>query len=452
MRAIGTMQADSRNPNPQYRDGSTKMVKSSNIRKSALGLLRRFPAFRQVVRKSYYGLRSLHYKKLAASIDVDRKTVLFECFGGRQASCSPRAIYEQMLIDPKFNDFTFVWAFEEDRIGEYERSPEFDRAELVVRSSDDYLKACAQAKYWIINNRIAEYIAPKPEQVYVQCWHGTPLKRLGFDVKVETTNALNTATELAERFGLDSKKWTYLLSPSIYTSQRLSEAFGLEEHRRSSVILEEGYPRNDRISRICSNPSLLQETISAFRQKHGIAPRKKLLLYAPTWRDDSFQSGKGYVMEDSLLDFDVLRNSLEDEWAILFRAHYYIANEFDFSAYEGFVYDVSKVADINDLYIIADALLTDYSSVFFDYANTKRPLLFFWPDWEHYANDIRGFYFDPKELPGPQCYTTEEVATAVSNLDSYESRYGREYTEFRKKFCPKDDGHASERVIKAVFN
>ena len=152
-----------------------------------------------------------------------------------------------------------------------------------------------------------------------------------------------------------------------------------------------------------------------------------------------------------MLDFHALQREFADEWCILFRAHYYIANEFDFSAFKGFVGDASKGVDINDLYIVADALLTDYSSVFFDYANTGRPMMFFWPDFDHYANDLHGFYFDLTELPGPQCRSMDQVIGAIRDFDSYQERYGQSYARFTQKFCPLDDGHAAERVIDAVF-
>lgn len=423
-----------------------------HIRKRALGLLKHTPSLRQKTRHIYYAARSKQYSHIAKNTQCDERTVLFECFGGRQFGCSTRAIYERMLEDPRFADFSFVWSFKAAKLERFQDHPLLKgKSNFVIRESKEYFETCAHAKYWITNTRIAEYITPKEDQVYVQCWHGTPLKRLGYDVEIETQAALNTTEELAERFGIDAKKWTYLLSPSPYTSLHLADAFGLEQERRPSVILEKGYPRNDRIVRTCADADALAESINRFRAEHDIPSGKKLLLYAPTWRDDSYQAGKGYVMEDTLLDFDALKKAIGSEWVVLFRAHYYIANSFDFSPYEGFVYDVSKTEDINDLYIIADALLTDYSSVFFDYANTKRPMLFFWPDWEHYANDIRGFYFNLKELPGPQCYTTEEVASAILQINDYENRYGKEYQSFCKKFCPKDDGHAAERVIEAVF-
>ena len=421
------------------------------FRKPILTIMRALPGVRQLSRKFYYKQRGANYDSFAQSIPTENNTVLFHCFGGRQFGCTPKAIFEE-IVNNESQNYTCIWAFKADLIPSFEKDPMFQTATIVDIDSQDYLDACARAKYWIFNTRVAEYIKPKSDQIYVQCWHGTPLKRLGFDVNVETKSALNTASELANRFKIDSEKWTYLISPSAYASKHLADAFGLDEERRPSVVLEEGYPRNDRIVRVCEDPQTLDSFTTAFRKELGIPTDKKILLYAPTWRDDSYESGKGYVMENTLLDFPALQAALGNEWVVLFRAHYYIANHFDFSAYEGFVYDVSKQADINDLYIVADALLTDYSSVFFDYANTARPIMFFWPDYQHYANDIRGFYFDLDELPGPHCLTNDEVIAAVQDLPNYEAKYGEDYAAFREKFCPKDDGHAAERVVSIIFH
>ena len=190
--------------------------------------------------------------------------------------------------------------------------------------------------------------------------------------------------------------------------------------------------------------------LARIKDSLGLPQNKKLLLFAPTWRDDQYTEGVGYTL-DSLVDFKVLQESLGDEWAILLRTHYYIANKFDLSEWGGFVYNVSDVDDINDLYCIADALCTDYSSVFFDYANTDRPLLFYWPDREHYENDLHGFYIDADTLPGPKCETAEQLAEAVASLDSWREEYGVDYDKFKTMYCPKDDGRATQRVIEKIF-
>lgn len=421
------------------------------VRSAGLGVLRYLPKTRLLVRKRYWAHEARKYDTLAASVPVDEKLVFFESFGGRSFSCSPRAIYLEMLKQPRFSDYRFVWSFKGSERTEKAATEQLLANEcttVVQRGSEEYFKALASAKVLVLNTRLPEYMTPKPNQVFVQCWHGTPLKRLGYDVEIETTNALNTTQELADRFGLDAKKWTYLLSPSPYTSKHLADAFGLPEERRPSVIIEEGYPRNDEIARAHADASGARQ--AELRAALGIAPGKKVLLYAPTWRDDSYQAGVGYTF-DYLIDFDLLRRELGEEWVVLFRPHYYIANHFDFSAYEGFVIDVAQWPNINELYIAADALVTDYSSVMFDYAILRRPIALFVPDYEKYANDIRGFYFDLSEIPGPHCKETGELVATLKDLDGYWERYRDAYDAYVERFCPKDDGHAAERVIDRVW-
>lgn len=422
------------------------------VRSAGLAVLRRLPRTRLAVRHAYWAHQARRYDRLAAGEAVDECLVFFESFGGRSFSCSPRAIYLAILGQERFRGYRFVWSFKgaERTAREGEGNPALAdaRTTVVQRGSEAYFRALASAKVLVLNTRLPEYVTPKPEQVFVQCWHGTPLKRLGYDVEIETANALNTTSELAERFGMDARKWTYLLSPSPYTSEHLADAFGLPPERRAATIIEEGYPRNDELARAAADASGARRR--ELRALLGIPEGRRALLYAPTWRDDSYRAGVGYTF-DYLIDFDELRRALGEGWVVLFRPHYYIANHFDFSAYEGFVIDVSAWDNVNELYIAADALVTDYSSVMFDYAILRRPIALFVPDYERYANDIRGFYFDLSEVPGPRCETTGELVCALRDLDGYWGRYGAAYDAYVARFCPKDDGHAAERVIDRVW-
>ena len=209
-------------------------------RAAGLGVLRHLPRTRLLVRKVYWRRQGRKYDRLASGVSVDEKLVFFESFGGRSLSCSPRAIYLSMLGQPRFDDYRFIWSFKGAELAEQMRSSEEladPHVTVVQRGSEEYFRALAASKVLVLNTRLPEYVTPKPEQVFVQCWHGTPLKRLGYDVKIETTNALNTTSELADRFGMDAAKWTYLLSPSPYTSQHLADAFGLPEERRAKEII-----------------------------------------------------------------------------------------------------------------------------------------------------------------------------------------------------------------------
>lgn len=429
----------------------------SKVRSTALSALRHFPRLRILVRRAYWAMRRCGYDRMAQGVDVDRHLVFFEAYGGRSFACSPKALYLALLEDSRFANYRFVWSFKDGKLPDVSGcggcsslggfSPQdAARTSFVVRGSEDYFAALAQAGAIIVNTRLPEYVTPKPDQVYVQCWHGTPLKRLGYDVAPEAGGALNTANELAYRFGLDSRKWTYLLSPSPYASEHLADAFGLVASRRESVVLELGYPRNDFLPRAKDDASLC----AVARARLGVPEGKKALLYAPTWRDDSYSSGVGYTF-DCLLDLKRMKELLSDEWVVLFRAHYYIANKFDFAELDGFVVDVSSVDDVNLVYAAADALVTDYSSVMFDFAILRRPIILHAPDRLHYERAVRGFYFPLSEVPGPVYDETDEVAFELKTLNLYEARYGRSYEAFVRKFAPLDDGRASERVVERIF-
>jgi CDP-glycerol glycerophosphotransferase len=222
-------------------------------------------------------------------------------------------------------------------------------------------------------------------------------------------------------------------------------AFNLDVVNPDVEILELGYPRND----ILFFPD--EERMRRTRHRLGISEddKRKLVLYAPTWRDNQHQTGVGYTY-DLNVNFDKWRRKLGENYIILFRAHYFIANSFDFSAYDDFVKDASIIDDINDLYVIADLLITDYSSVFFDYADLKRPMLFYMYDLEEYQGKMRDFYIDLNTLPGDIVTEEEELLEKISQMD-YENFYDERYRKFNETYNYLDDGHAAERVVKRLI-
>jgi CDP-glycerol glycerophosphotransferase len=212
------------------------------------------------------------------------------------------------------------------------------------------------------------------------------------------------------------------------------------------TMLETGYPRND----ILHSPDR-DKLAQQIKERLRIPKDKKVILYAPTWRDDEYYA-KGQYKFELRLDLDMLHRELGKEYVVLLRTHYFIADSIDVSALEGFAYNVSKYDDISELYLISDILITDYSSVFFDYANLKRPMLFFTYDLEKYRDMLRGFYFDiEREVPGPLVFTSEEVVDAIKNIEDIKKQYSQIYEGFYHRFCEWEDGHASEKVVKSVF-
>lgn len=416
-----------------------------NIKKYIYDLAKRNVVFRKMSRFILKAYHKIKYIKYYFTIKTDDKVVIFEAFNGRSFSDSPKYLYLEMLNNKDYKDYKFIWAFNdpESKTNLFKELVN-DRTTIVKTNTNSYLKSYAKAKYWIVNSKLNERLIKKKGQICCQCWHGTPLKRLGFDILKEKGNALNTVKEIKEKYYNDAKVYDYMLSPSKFCSEALTSAFALKSLNKENIIVEKGYPRNDFLFKYT------EDDVLKIKKSIGIDTDKKIILYAPTWRDNQHTSGVGYTYKLGI-DFDTLKKKIGDKYIILFRAHYFIANSFDFDKYKGFVYNVSNIDDVNLLYVISDILITDYSSVFFDFANLKRPMLFYMYDKEEYQNNLRDFYFSLSYLPGPIVKEEKDLIKEINEVDTYFIRYKEKYDEFNKKFNYLDSKDISLKVLKEII-
>ena len=413
----------------------------SKIRNIAINVSKKNVVLRKIIRSFNSFIRKINYKISSFGVKVDEKTLLFCCFNGKSYSCSPKAIYEYMINTDEFKDYKFIWAFSDEK--KYKNLEKNKNTSVVKIRTKEYKKCLAKAKYWIFNYKIPDFLYPKKNQIFVQCWHGTPLKRLGCDLE-HFDNVLNTIDGIKKRYKIEASKFTYFISPSKFASEKFISAWNLKEIGKENIIVEEGYPRNDFLF------NYNEKDVQKIRKKLGIEnDSRKIILYAPTYRSNQHQTGLGYVYKEEI-DFKKMENKFGKDYLILFRPHYFIANAFDFDKYKGFVYNVADIDDINDLYIISDILISDYSSVFFDYANLKRPMIFFMYDLEHYKNESNGFYIDLNELPGQIVETQEDLEKSIEDVD-FNIGSSKKYKEFNEKYNYLDDGNASKRVIEKVI-
>ncbi|WP_077614027.1 CDP-glycerol glycerophosphotransferase family protein [Caenibacillus caldisaponilyticus] len=378
----------------------------------------------------YFPSMKLFYNIARRVLPVDRKLIVFESGVGKQVADSPRAIYEEIVR--RQLDYKKVWVCNKNiRF----RDPKTKR---ITRLSPQYYYYLARARYWINNQNFPTYIKKRPQTTYIQTWHGTPLKKMLFDIeKIQGRNE-----DYLERVYQATKSWDYLISPSPYATKAFKSAFHFE-----GEILEIGYPRND----IFYKPER-EEVARTVRNRLNIDKDKKVILYAPTFRDNQTVKNNKFVF-DLQLDLEKMRETLGDDYVVLLRMHVVITNKIKIpEEIKDFVKNVSDYPDIQDLYLIADILITDYSSVMFDFANSRKPMLFYTYDLETYRDDLRGFYMDfEKEAPGPLLKTTDDIITAIQNIQEVEKVYKERYDAFYNKYCGLEDGQAAKRVVDRFF-
>ncbi|WP_198534980.1 bifunctional glycosyltransferase/CDP-glycerol:glycerophosphate glycerophosphotransferase [Streptomyces natalensis] len=372
------------------------------------------------------------YHEVFSRLPVRKRTVVFESHLGKQYSDSPRAIYEEMRRQGL--DFEAIWS--------YSGSPkDFPKeATLVKRWSLPYLKALAQAEFWVDNQSYPLKLSKRPETTYVQTWHGSALKKMGFDqpsLKAQTRQQQAEQQQSLDRFDR-------FLIRSEHDVRTLAKAFRLPE----KTLLRVGYPRNDALVRTRQREAELgRRERGELAAELGIPDEKTVLLYAPTFRKAGGRHGR------FVLPFDVERfaEQFGDRYVLLVRSHY-LNHVVLPPTVEGTVIDVSARHDVTPILALADGLITDYSSVMFDYALLDRPLVFFTYDYDEYVHEGRGTYFDLLEhAPGPVVRSEDDFYETLKSFDTQALEYAAARREFVAEFGEYDRGDAAKSIVDQFF-
>ncbi|MGQ8821050.1 CDP-glycerol glycerophosphotransferase family protein [Bibersteinia trehalosi] len=362
------------------------------------------------------------YSEYYDVLAIEPKVILFESFSGVSMSCNPLAIFLEMLSSNKYKDFLFVWVIN-DLSSIDDRYKTYENIVFVQKDSDLYLRYLCVAKYLVNNATFPPYFTRKEEQKYLNTWHGTPWKTLGKDIK-------NSFMELknSQRNFLQS---THMISPNKHTSWVLIDRYDIRGIY-SGKFLESGYPRID----LTLNSS--EKRKDELKSILGINKNKKTVLYAPTWRGTL---GSPEVEAEKLISEIKELNSLDIN--LLFRGHYFVQE----NAYEGGVskYIVPDNINTNELLSIVDILITDYSSIGFDYMATGKPLVYYIDDYDEYKEE-RGLYFEHNILPGSMARNISELKELISSEIKNNSLHPL-YKESQEKFTPYDDGNVSKRIV-----
>lgn len=402
------------------RDGHPRLLVAID---STIGRVRAIAAGRRTRSRRHrrQSWRNLPYR-LQRMLPVDQHLAVFAAYWYAGYSCNPRAVYEKMReLAPSMRG---VWVVE--------KGVAVPAGIDVVRpGTRSYFRVLARAKYFVNNVGFPDHWDKRPGTVLVHTHHGTPLKVMGLDQTRPSGAALRQATP---RQLTRWAKWDFSVS-----SNRLSTLVWERVYPARYETLEYGYPRNDRLANADGGD------YDRLRTDLGIPAGTRVLLYAPTHREYE----EGYRQ---ILDTAMLADALGAGWIVLSRAHYfYDGADRPEAAADGRVRDVTGHDSIEELCIAADVLITDYSSVMFDYAVLDRPIVIYAPDWETYR-DRRGTYFDvTAEPPGVVARTLDDLAAAFTS-GAYNGDVATKARRlFRARFCAWDDGKAAERVVRRVF-
>lgn len=399
---------------------------------------------RRVVRKTKM-TAPIEWQAFWRSRPVDQDVVLYESFAGNGMLCNPEAIFRVLLDAPDQQHLRHVWVLND--LKQYQKTvDEFagdSRVSFVRYRSPGYFRVLATAGLLINNATFPPEFGKRAGQTYVNTWHGTPLKRMGYDQPGGVPDTRNVIRNFVSA--------DYLLSASEFmTTQMYETAYRLRNIYRGKII-QEGYPRTDRQHLAVGADKALFRKLRA----HGVSVRddRKTVLYAPTWRGESFYAptNDAAILRERVR---ALRAELPEDWQVLLKVHQQV---YQFAAAHPDLRDVLVPNHIatNEILGITDLLVNDYSSVFFDFLSTGKPVVFFVPDIDSYT-DSRGLYLDVSDLPGPVVRTVPELALRItatgtgSVLDPILS-HTEAYRASTEKFAPLDDGRSAERVIDVVL-
>lgn len=361
-------------------------------------------------------------------LPIKQDTVLYESYAGQGMSCNPYAIFLKLFNDEKYKGWTHVWIINDPKNIPVEFK-KYKNIIFIPRDSDGYLRYLTTAKVLINNSNFPYYYVRRDEQKYISTWHGTPFKTLGTDMKGRLLEHKNFTRNILQS--------THLISPNTHTSEVFLNSHGIKDIYQGK-LLEIGYPRID------LTIGLDEIEKSKIKEQLGITPEQKVILYAPTWRG---------AHGDVHFDFEKLQKDMEklsqiDDSIVLFRGHALIEQYFHETDFG--VQSVPNTIDTNSLLSVVDILITDYSSIIFDFLPVLKPVILYVYDYDEYKAE-RGLYFDVEDVPGHVCYEIESVVATIETViqeDSFEVSYEENKIE---TFCPYDDGRVSDRIINAVF-
>ncbi|OAT81612.1 hypothetical protein A6P54_12625 [Bacillus sp. MKU004] len=382
------------------------------------------------MKKTIVALYQLIYYKVLFNLfklfPADSQKIVYLSHYGNRFGCNPKRIFDYIYKEePTYKNVVVV--NDEKNTSDYDSK----RVSFVSYYSIGFVYHMATAGYWVVNTNLPPQLKPRKTTTYLQTWHGAgAFKKFGLDLP-------DSRHKEKESWKRDTSHWTKLITSSENVVKHYASACGIS----TSKIFPIGVPRNDLFFETKGIDKLKAE----FKKIHNIPDDKKILLYAPTYRDVKGSNPLN-------LDFNQLQADLGNEYVFILKLHPFLADYKlkQTSREHQFVYNFSDFEDIQELLLIADALITDYSSVIFDYAITGNPILFYSYDLSEYE---RGFYDDYESfVPGPIAFTQAELTAYLKDYNKLAERYHHQVIDFAKQNNAYFDGNATKRAVDLLLS
>ncbi|KAF1304823.1 CDP-glycerol glycerophosphotransferase family protein [Enterococcus sp. JM9B] len=363
--------------------------------------------------------------------------IVYETRDGSSIVDSPYAIFNYLISTPEYNNYEHIWIIESldsDCVKIFPESIQ-KKIKFVERSSIEYVDALLEAKYLITNSTFESFFSKREGQVYINTWHGTPLKHMGFDIPGKVSHSQNVLRNFLMT--------DYLLSPNSHTTNIFSDSYKLKGIYPGEII-ESGYPRID-----LTMNSIKNDVFNKL-ELFGTVLNKKLpnLLYCPTWKGENVNDAND-DLDQIVKEIGELKKSFNEEYNVLLKVHPFI---YKIASEDERISDilVSDYIDANEILSVTDILITDYSSIFFDFLVTKKPIIFYVWDKDIYLEN-RGMYLENSDLPGPIVENIHELIDALKNINSYQKEYENAYQALSKRMIPYEDGNSTKRYVEYIF-
>lgn len=379
------------------------------------------------------------YFKFCKTQKIRDNWVFYESHAGASMLCNPLALFKEFQKRPDFKKYLHIWTIADDSEIEYLRN-EYKNCKNVLfvkYKSIGYSYFVAKSKYLINNTSFLNFFSKRKDQVYLSTWHSITVKSLGYD----TPDGVRLVKNMLRNLLMAD----YVISPNEFMTDIFNNSFRLREIFKGKYI-EEGFPRNDMVV------NTKREEILKKLRDHGtvLDPNKKIILYAPTWNGNNVANPKIDINRYTSMLEHFSKTIDTSKYQLIIKPHqieYRNLSKEQLSACNFISYQI----DANSLLSIVDLVITDYSSIYFDYLVAQRPVLFYIPDFEEYSKS-RGLYFSVDELPGPCAKNLDELSGFINNIEKVEKDYKDILDNTRAWACKYDDGNVSGKVLNILFD